>query len=338
MVEIDRPERLVEEVGQAVAALGDRQRHGTGEARAQLGEIEQIPDRVQMLGTAVPVAGIVPAAPAIPDHLVRAIGDDRLEARAALEIEPLIGVHQRRPGLVDGDAVIRMKGARPGPVRQAGIEGDAAALVVEALHGELEGCLPDLVRDPEREGRADPLDLDHVLARLVEAAEVQRQHVGLVVVEGEVAGCVPGLVQPGRTPEHHLARAGLEEAKGRAGRIGDGGIGRRIGRVVAEPHREIAGLDRVVRAKADMADMHGLAPQPGRVVGQGRTRHRRMVDGDPVGGPGLEGLCELEEQVVLDDEAVLVRRQPRRVDDLGLPPDGGRPHGRRVRHGRDVVA
>ena len=197
----------------------------------------------------------------------------------------------------------------------------AAPLVIKALHRGAERVQPNVIADLERKRRTDTLDLDHVGAWLIEGAEIQRQDIGLIIVDLEVARLQPRLVQDRQALEHRFTALGIEQAKWSSGLISNSRVGGRQIGPMAQPHRQIADLDRVVGAKADMAHMDGLAAQRCRVVGEGQSWQRAIGEGHLVAAASLQRLGQLEKNVMLDHELVFARLDPSGVDDLRLPPN-----------------
>ena len=157
------PFRLVEDVGDAVRVLGDRELAVAEVPRTHQVDGAEVVDDVEVHRTAVVVRRVVPAA-----HKEQPLA--MLPVRAALDdVEPA-GLLRQLPLLGRERAAHDLRVARAGrPVRVRLLLRDAAALLVESAHVDAKRLLGRARRDAER-GAAPHVGDAHEIAPLVRHA------------------------------------------------------------------------------------------------------------------------------------------------------------------------
>ena len=162
------PRRLVEDVGDAVAALGDGELRVGEVPGAQEVDGGEVADDAHVHGAAVVVAGVVPAAGERErlgvgvhhrgvDLEMRHLDAAVCRVGEAGAVFPVVGRIDAAPDLEVAGVV--------GPAREVGRLGAAAALVVEALHVERERLAEAGRPDVERLAAADARDAQEIAPR-----------------------------------------------------------------------------------------------------------------------------------------------------------------------------
>ena len=162
VAEARQPGGLVQDVGHAVAALGDVQLAVGEVPRGHLVGQEQLLGDPQVGLVAVPVAGVlVPAG-----RLDGPLGVGQQVLRVAPFRAPL-GEADRGVDELAGEAGRELRVVRrgAGELGEGSLQRDAAAVVVEPPRDGPEGLAVDVRVDAERERAADALDRDPVACR-----------------------------------------------------------------------------------------------------------------------------------------------------------------------------
>lgn len=130
-----------------------------------------------MGGVAVPVAGVHVPAPGVGEEAVGPVLGEELEDGVLAAGFEFAGGRGE-----DLHAIAGVHVSRPAVVREWRAQLDAAAVVQQAFHGELEGARPDIGADFKGIRAADVFDADAIPAGGREVAEVHAQDVGPAVV------------------------------------------------------------------------------------------------------------------------------------------------------------
>ena len=130
--EVEVPHRLVDEIRNAVARLGNGGGPGFGEVGGNLHQFEELAGGFDVLRAPVPVPRIVPSAPGIGEDLSGFTAGKEREGIGGSVVEPLLHVHELDRALLDDHAILGVEGARALAVRVGLFERDSAALVLEA--------------------------------------------------------------------------------------------------------------------------------------------------------------------------------------------------------------